>query len=317
MISTRTTFAIAAFAVAIGLGPQSAATAQDYPTKAITLVVGYAAGGGTDAVVRALADPLSKKLGVTILVQNVTGAGGGVAAVNVARAKPDGYTLIATTSSTFSLEPLMHPTAYKDSDFVHVSTIGQFQGAILAPSNAPFSNFAEMVAYLKKEKRPLKHATYFQLDRLLMGYVAKQAGFEVVFVPVDGGNGTVRAILGKSVDTGYSGGSWSPYVSSGDAKVIFATSHDRLALAPDVPAMKDLGYDIGTTNYITVSAPTGTPDAIVQKISDAIGAAIEDEKLQKLGKNRFMEVKHWNAKESRNIIDLELKAFKTMFDISK
>src|SRR5690606_36955856 len=141
----------------------------------------------------------------------------------------------------------------------HIATVVQFQGAIFSPSSAPFSTYQEMVDYAKKLDRPLKHANYFQLDKLLMQYIANKEGVKVDFVPVNGGNGTVQAILAGAVDPGYAGGSWKPYVDSGQAKAIFATSLERLKLAPNLPSMKDFGYEIGTTNYITVSAPKGVP----------------------------------------------------------
>ena len=256
-------------AAAALLGAAGAAQAADFPTKAITMVVGYPAGGGTDLLVRAMAEPLQQRLGQQILVQNVAGAGGGVAAVRVSRAPGDGHMLLVTTSSTFSLEPQVQPTAYKESDFVHVATIGQFQGAVFANAKKPFSSLKELIAHVKAENRPIRHATFFQLDKLLLTYIAKKEGVDVVHVPVQGGSGAVHAVLQGDVDTAYSGGSWSPQVESGAAKALFATSYDRLALAPDLVSMKDLGYDIGTTSYMTVHAPAGTPKDVVDKLAKA------------------------------------------------
>jgi tripartite-type tricarboxylate transporter receptor subunit TctC len=290
------------------------AIAQDYPSKPITIVVGYAAGGGTDAAIRAMAGPFSEIIGERVLVQNVAGAGGGVAAVRVSGAEPDGYTLLATTSSTFSLEPLVQQTVYSNDDFTHVATVVQFQGAIFAPASAPFDNYAEMIAHLKETGRPLKHATYFQLDRLLMDYIAQKEGVQIDFVPVNGGNGAVQAVLSASVDTAYSGGSWSPHTQSGEAKPIFATSYERLAFAPDLEAMKDLGYEIGTTNYITISAPAGTPEDVVKKISEALKQVTADEAMTTMGEQRFMQVQHWGPQETTEIIDFEIRSFQEMFE---
>jgi tripartite-type tricarboxylate transporter receptor subunit TctC len=312
-INRRTILAAAAITIA-GCMP---AVAQDYPTKPVTIIVGYAAGGGTDVSIRAMAGPLAEILNERVLVQNVGGAGGGVAAVRVAGAKPDGYTLLATTSSTFSLEPLVQQTVYSDSDFTHIATVVQFQGAIFAPASAPFDNYAEMIAYLKETGRPLKHANYFQLDRLLMDYIARKEGIQVDFVPVQGGNGAVQAILSESVDTAYSGGSWSPHTQSGEAKPIFATSYERLVFAPDLEAMKDLGYDIGTTNYITISAPAGTPEDVVNKLSDALKQVTADEAMTKMGEQRFMEVGHWGPQETVDLINFEIESFREMFDATR
>lgn len=297
----------------LALALTGSAMAQDYPSGPITIVVGYAAGGGTDTALRAIAAPLSDVLGVRILVQNSGGAGGGVAAVKVSRAEPDGYTLLATTSSTFSLEPQVQTTAYKSEDFVHIATVSQFQGAVFAPASAPYNTYEELVAFAK-DKGTLKHANYFQLDKLLMGYIAEKEGFKVEFVPVRGGNGAVQAVLSQSVDTAYSGGSWAPLASSGDVKPIFATSLDRLALAPDVPSMKDIGYEIGTTSYITISAPAGTPDNVVTTISDALAKVMDNEAVKNMGQQRFIEAKHWGPEETKEILAFEEKSFKEMFE---
>lgn len=315
----KSTLALAGAAALLGATFCAGAGAQaaEFPTKTITIVVGYGAGGGTDILVRALAEPLGRKLGEQVLVQNVPGAGGGVAAVRVARADADGHTLLVTTSSTFSLEPQLQKTAYKDDDFVHVATIGQFQGAVFANANKPFSSLKELVAHAKAENRPIKHATFFQLDRLLLNYIAKKEGVEVVPVPVKGGSGAVQAVLQGDVDTAYSGGSWAPQVESGAAKALFATSYDRLALAPDLVSMKDLGYDIGTTSYMTVSAPAGTPQAVVDELAAALAEATANPSVQEVGEKRFMEVKSWGPAETREILDKETKAFAEMIAIGE
>ncbi|MGB7180549.1 MAG: tripartite tricarboxylate transporter substrate binding protein [Burkholderiaceae bacterium] len=290
----------------------SVAMAADFPTKQLTVIVGYSAGGGTDTIVRSMTDPLAKVLGQKILVQNVGGAGGGVAAVRVSKADADGYTLLATTSSTFSLEPQTKKTIYKNGDFKHVATIAQFQGVMFANKDKPYASLTEMIDKAKAENRPIKFASFFQLDKLVMQYIGKRAGVEMIPVPVKGGNGAVKAVLGGEVDAGYSGGSWAPHVQAGAAKALFATSYDRLGLAPDVPAMKDLGYDIGTTSYLTVSAPANTPDAVVKQLSAAIKEALAQPGPQEAGKKRFMDMTYYDDVATRKIIDKEIAAFGEM-----
>ena len=315
----KSTIALAGAAALLGatLCAGGAAQAAEFPTKTITIVVGYAAGGGTDILVRALAEPLGQKLGQQVLVQNAPGAGGGVAAVRVAREPADGHTLLVTTSSTFSLEPQLQKTAYKDGDFAHVATIAQFQGAVFANANKPFNSLKELVALVKAENRPIRHATFFQLDKLLLNYIAKKEGVELAPVPVKGGSGAVQAVLQGDVDTAYSGGSWAPQVESGAAKALFATSYERLALAPDLVSMKDLGYDIGTTSYMTVSAPDGTPKDVVEKLAAALAEATALPAVRQVGQKRYMEVRTWGPAETRKIIDTETKAFAEMIAVSE
>lgn len=305
-----------AIAAAGALGLAGAATAQTFPTKPVTVIVGYAAGGGTDVMIRALVEPLSKELGQPILVQNVNGAGGGVAAARVAKLPADGYTLLATTSSTFSLEPQTQKTAYKDEEFTHIATVAQFQGVFFSRSDKPFNTLPELIARAKETKQPIKYASYFQLDRLVMQYIGKKEGVQIIPVPVAGGAGSVQAVLSGDVDTGYSGGSWSPLVQAKTAKLLFATSYDRLKLAPQLPSMKDLGYAIGTTSYITISAPKGVPQAVIDRIAAGFKKATESPEAQKVGAATHLDVEFLGPEGTRKVIADEITAFAEMIKVT-
>lgn len=305
-----------AIAVLGSISFAGAAQAQDYPSKPVTVIVGYAAGGGTDVVVRSMVEPLSKELGQPILVQNVNGAGGGVAAARVAKMAPDGYTILATTSSTFSLEPQTQKTAYKDEEFTHIATVAQFQGVFFTRVDKPFDTLPALLKRAKESKQPIKFASYFQLDRLVMQYIGKQEGVQMIPVPVAGGAGSVQAVLSGDVDAGYSGGSWSPLIQNKSAKLLFATSFDRLKLAPDLQSMKDLGYTIGTTNFITISAPKGTPQAIIDKIAAGFEKAAKSPEATKTGSAMHMDIAYYGPAQTRKIIDEEIKAFAEMIKVT-
>jgi len=253
-----------------------AAQAADYPTKAVTAIVGYRAGGGTDTLVRAAAEPLAKTLGQPVLVQNKPGAGGGVAALYTSKSKPDGYTMVITTSTTYSLEPQIQKTAYKSDDFTHIAVIGQFQEAIFTKAGAPFNSFKDMLTYAKKENRPLKYASFYQLDRLITGYIADKEGIKIIPVPVKGGAGVMPAVLGGHVDFGWSGGSFAPHARAGTITMLGAMTYERLVQFPEVPSMKDFGYPTGTQVFILVSAAKGTPMPIAKKLAAAWAEAMKD-----------------------------------------
>lgn len=288
------------------------AYADNFPSKPITVIVGYGAGGGADAVIRALTEPLGKILDATILVQNVSGAGGGVAASRVARSDADGYTLLATTSSTFSLEPQATKTTYKNDDFVHIATIAQFQGAMFAKADKPYQTLPQLIDLAKKENRPIKYASFFLVDKLVMNYIGKIEGVEMIPVPVKGGVGAVQTALSGDVDIAYSGGSWAPHVESGAAKVLFATSFDRLKLAPNLVSMKDLGYPLDSTSYLTLSAPKGTPKVIVDKIAAAVEQAMAAELVQKAASSRYMDGTFYGSAQTTEILQTESDSFATM-----
>ena len=261
-----TIFGAALLGAAIA-APTAAVLAADFPSKAVTMIVAYRAGGGTDTLARAAADPLGKILGQPVLVQNKPGAGGGVAALYTSKTKPDGYTFVVTTSTTYTLEPQLKKVAYKSDDLRHVAVIGQFQEAIFTKTGAPFKTLKEMIATAKKEKRALKYASFYQLDRLVTGFIADREGIKIIPVPVKGGAGVMPAVLGGHVDFGWSGGSFAPHARAGTITMLGAMTKERLGQFPDLMSMKDFGYPGGTEVFITVSAAAGTPEPIVKKLA--------------------------------------------------
>jgi tripartite-type tricarboxylate transporter receptor subunit TctC len=258
----------AAFTIPVG-----AAQAAEFPTKPINMIVAYQAGGGTDVMARAMADRMSAVLGQPVLVQNKPGAGGGVAALYTASAGADGHTIVVSTSTTYTLEPHVQKVAYKNEDFTHIANIGMFQEAIFSKAGSPFKTLKEMIAYAKKGKRPLKYASLYQLDKLFTGYIAEREGIEIIPVPVRGGAGVMPAVLGGHVDFGWSGGSFAPHVLAKTIDLLAVMTYERQPAFPDAPAMKDLGYDVGTEVFITVSTSAKAPKSAVDKIAAALKEA--------------------------------------------
>ena len=297
------------FAVA---GP--AAQAQEWPTKALTVVVAYPAGGGTDSLIRVMTDILSEKLGQKILVQNVSGAGGGVAAARVAKVKPDGYTVLATNSTSITLAPLVQKMLYDIDSFEHVAILGEFQNAMFANKDKPFNTLDELVAFAKKEGRPVSFASQLAIDRLLMQYIAKVKGFELRPLPVKGGAGAVQAVLAGDVDLSFSGGSWAPIVAAGNAKVLFAASYERLKQAPNLVSMKDLGFPFGVTSHISLHAPAGTPAPIVEKIAAAFKPAVEGKRAQNVGEKRNMAIAFQDTAGARQAMQKERKTYEKILE---
>ncbi|MEZ5935794.1 MAG: tripartite tricarboxylate transporter substrate binding protein [Alphaproteobacteria bacterium] len=291
LIDRRKATTLIAAGIATAAFITGAASAQEnWPSGPVTVVVAYPAGGGTDTSIRAMTDIVSEALGQPILVQNVGGAGGGVAATQVAQMAPDGYTLLATNSTSITLAPLVQKATYDMDSFEHVAILGEFQNAMFANVDKPFSTLDELVENAKAEGRPVSFASQLAIDRLLMQYVAKERGFELLPVPVNGGNGAVQAVMAGDVDLSFSGGSWAPIVAAGDAKALFAASYERLKLAPDLVSMKDLGFPFGVTSHISLHAPAGTPSEVVEKIAAAFGPAVAGEMAQNVGQKRNMDM---------------------------
>jgi len=293
------------------------AQAADFPTKAITMIVGYRAGGGTDTLARAAAEPLAKILGQPVLVQNKPGAGGGVAALFTSKSEPDGHTIVMTTSTTYTLEPQLQKVAYKKDDFTHIANIGQFQEAIFTKAGAPFSTLEEMFAFAKKEGRALKYASFYQLDRLLIGYIADKAGVEIIPVPVKGGAGVMPAVLGGHVDFGWSGGSFAPHARAGTITMLSAMTYERLSQFPDLPSMKDHGYPVGTEVFITVSAAKGTPKAIADKIAAGLKEAMATKTVVDMMEKRNQLILFHGPDELPGLLDKQTASYAEVVKLLK
>ncbi len=268
-----------------------AAIAQDdWPSDPVTIVVAYPAGGGTDSAIRAMTDIVSGELGQPILVQNVGGAGGGVAAARVMREEADGYTVLATNSTSITLAPLVQQSIYDIDDFDHVAILGDFQNAVFTGPQQPWDSLDEVIEVVRSEGRPMTYASQLAIDRLLMLYIAKERGIDLRPVPVNGGSGAVQAVLSGDVDVSFSGGSWRPIVEAGDAKALFAASYDPLPVAPDLPSMSDLGFDFGVTSRISLHTPAGVPSERLEKLSAAFDKAVNSGRGQQVGEQRSMDM---------------------------
>jgi tripartite-type tricarboxylate transporter receptor subunit TctC len=287
MLSWKSASVAAAALAALTLAGPS--WAQEFPTKPITIFVGFAAGGGTDAVIRAMAEPLTKSLGQTVLVQNKPGAGGGVSAMAVKAAEPDGYTLIGTGSLTYTFEPLVLKTQYDAKDFAHIAIVSKFEDGLFTHPSRPYKSMRDVINAAKAENRDIKYASQYQLDKLIFEYVAKKEGIKIIPVPTGGGNGAVQAVLANQVDFGFSGGTFGPQAETGEVRVIGSMMTERMGRFPEIFSMVDNGWDIGGGNYLMLSAPKNTPKPVLDKLAKAMEEATKAPNVQAVVRSRYMK----------------------------
>jgi tripartite-type tricarboxylate transporter receptor subunit TctC len=285
------------FALALGLAATSSAMppaeAQPaYPAKAITLVVPFAAGGTTDIVARLMADHMSRTLGHSVIVENIAGAGGTTGASRVARAAPDGYTLLMGNLGTQAASVGLYPKLSYDprTDFEPVMNSASTPMLVVARKDLPVKDFREFVAYLKANAEKLNygsggvgstsHLTCLFLDSLL--------GVKPQHVPFRGSGPALNALLGGQVDYVCDQTvAIVPTVQAKEGKGLVVAVKDRLPVIPDVPtsAEQDLPQ-FQATGWNAMFAPKGTPKAIVDRLNAAARAALKDEVTRK----RFLEL---------------------------
>lgn len=273
-IPTFRNVGLALVAVGIGTAMVAGPVLAEYPDRPITLMIGYKAGGGTDTVGRVLAKVMGRELGQQVNIVNKAGAGGGIATINLKKARPNGYTLLLNPSTSLTLNPyLVKKLTYKIDDFVYAGMLTAYQPALVAPIDRPYNNLKEFLAYSKKNPS-LKYAALNSTARMVMHVILKDSGLNVSTVPVKGGAGMLTVVFGGHVDLAYSGGIHQQHPTK--IKLIAAATSARQPLGPNIPTLRESGYDIALDSFTTMILPKGTPKAVIAKVGAAVKAASTD-----------------------------------------
>ncbi len=274
-----------------------AATAQAWPTKPISYVVPFTPGGSTDIVGRTVAQILSTSLGQPVVVENKPGAAGGVGAAFVAKAKPDGYTLLGGTISTHAINAALYKNLGYDpvKDFEPIVLVGFVPNALFVNPQLPVNNVQEFIALLKKDDNVRSFASSGSgtSTHLAGELFADLLGIKVTHVPYKGSPQALQDVAGGQVPFTFDQlTAGAPLAKAGKLKLLAVTSPKRSALAPDTPPLIEAGVaGFESVSWQAVYAPKGTPKAIVQRLADDIitGLKVKDTR-DKLANSLGMEV---------------------------
>ena len=262
-----------------------------YPERPIKLVVPFAPGGNADIVGRLVAEGMAQALGQPMIVENRAGAGGGVGAAEVARAAPDGYTLLSGSNGPLTVNPFVQSNLSYDplKDFLPIGLTSLAPHALIVNAAVPAKTVAELVALSKKQQvgvgtSGIGSATHLTLERF-----NAQTGAKLVHVPYKGGGALLPDLVAGTIQgamTEFS--SALPHHRSGKARFVAVASAKRLAQAPDVPTMIESGVaDFTAASYIGVLAPARTPAAALSRLQSALAAALKSpktlERMKELG----------------------------------
>lgn len=262
----------------LALSPASAQDAAPFPSRPIRLIVPAPAGGGADLLGRTIAARLSERPGWTVVVENKTGAGGNIAGAEVARAAPDGYTLLFTASSTYSLNPnlMKDPPFDQLKDLVPVASIGRSPWMLTVPAASEFKTVADVVAYGKANPGKLAFA-FWQSSVLVTGETFGQlAGVQMRKVPYKGQVEATTDFLGGRLPVFFTDTAGArPQVDAGTMRVLAVTTVKRSDSFPNVPTMREAGLDVVTDSMLAVFAPAGTPRPILERLNADISKIIE------------------------------------------
>jgi len=254
-------------------------TTAGYPSQPVRIVVPFAAGGATDVTARIIGQKMADEWGATVIIENKPGATGAIAAEYVAKANPDGYTLLMGTGSVNSVFPAVKKNLPFDTlrDFAAVSNFFVTPNILVVHPSVPAQNVAEFIALLKAHPKDYNFASSGAGSSIhLSGELFKQmAGVEMVHVPYKGSAPAVADLLAGHVKVMFDNlaSSW-PYVTQGQLRALGVTGAERDPLAPGVPAIAETLPGFDASSWAGLMAPAKTPPAIVEKISAAVQRAV-------------------------------------------
>ena len=268
-----------------------AAQAGDWPTRSITAVVPYAAGGNTDTMARIASERLTAVLGQPVIVENVAGASGAIGATRVAQAAPDGNTLLFASASQIIIAPLVQKTHYDpQKDFVPVSIVGAGPYILGVKASLPANTFQEFIAYARDNPGKLNYASAGPggIIHLTTALLAARAGIQMTHVPYKSGAPALNGLLTGEVDVYFGNASeLLQQAASGRVRLLAVSSAARLKQLPDMPTIGEFYPGFLVTSWNGFFAPTGTPQPIVRLLARETRNAAKDpaiaDRLLKLG----------------------------------
>ena len=275
----------AVLAATIGTG---AFAQDDYPNRAITILVPFAPGGVVDLASRTIGEGLQRKLGQEVIVENRAGGSGFIAATAAAQSAPDGYTLFMGEAGTLTINPSLFETTPYDAeaDFTAVSTITDTPLILVANKAASFKTFAEFLETAKVNPGTITYSSagIGTLNHLAPEWMSLEAGITMAHIPYKGGRPAATAVASGEVDASVvSYSSTKPFIDSGDVIVLATTSASRIAPSPDTPTMQEGGVpNVDTSQWTGLMAPAGTPDAILDKLNATIAEILAEPAVSKL-----------------------------------
>jgi tripartite-type tricarboxylate transporter receptor subunit TctC len=279
--------------------------AAAYPTKPITLVIPFPPGGGTDTVGRPLASVAHNHLGQPMVVINKAGGSGAVGAQYVANAKPDGYTILHGLNVLTELpqvdQLLGRTPAFKKEQFIPIGQVTVTPFAVMVNAESRWKTFGDFVAEARQKPDEFQYASagVYSTTHFMWEMILKATNLRVRHMPTTGGGPIMMAVLGKHVDISHCvvPAVCAPQVEARKVRLLAMTSEKRLPAYPDVPTLKELGYDVTHSIWHTLMVPAGTPPEVVGKLRQGLKGMVDDEAFKSLMAKLGERVQYMSGEE--------------------
>ncbi|MGA7389433.1 MAG: tripartite tricarboxylate transporter substrate binding protein [Pseudolabrys sp.] len=314
-MTSRIFLALVATLVVLAGGPSS--HAQDYPSRPVTLVVPWPAGGTTDIGMRALASATEKYLKQKIVIENRPGAAGVLGPQQVAQnATPDGYTLVQIPITVFRF-PFMRKTNLDPAnDFTYIIGVSGYTFGVVVRGDAPWKTFRELIDYARANPGKINYGTPGAGTTLhiTMEQIAKQQGVKWVHVPFKGTPETTGALLGGHIDAVADATGWSSLVNSGQLRLLVLWTATRSKNWPDVPTLREAGIDMVSNSPFGIAGPKGVDPAVVKIIHDAFKKGAEDPAYLETTAKLDQEPAYMSSDDYRRYVAVQLVEQKRLIE---
>ena len=308
---------VSAVAILAMAGVCGVASAAEWPTKPITLIVPWSAGGGTDLTARLVFSYAEKILGQKVIIVNKPGAGSEIGLTELALAKPDGYTWGFTNSPIVEGIILSRDTKFTMESFEPCCNIVYDPGIIVVRTDSQFKSMEEFIEYAKENPGVITvgNTGSGSDDDIAVRIMERETGIKVTQVPFEGAAPQTTALLGGHIAAGAINVTEAvPYVNAQKMRALAVMDEERSYLLPDVPTFKELGYDVVSGSARGVSAPAGTPKEIIEKMAAVVKQVLDDPDFQKKAEEAYQLIKYMNPEELKEYTTKNYKRLQEMYE---
>jgi len=315
---TLNTLVLGCWFLGLENGLAQSPTKEKFPNRPITMIVNYGAGGSTDVAVRLLAKGAEKKLGVPVVIVNKPGGGGVVGTTELAKAKPDGYTIGTLTIGALSAVPSLQSVPYQPfKDFDFISGFGRYLYAIFVKADSPYRSLKDVVEAARKNPGKISYGSMSAGIAIGLKYVEAKENVKMTYIPLQSGQETATSLIGGHTTLAIGGMEVFQFVLSKEARGLGSLTEERWPHMPDVPTLKELGYDVDLTGWMAFGSPMGVPGERLEIIYDAFKEASNDPEAKATLEKLKINAPYITGEQAKKIYQQRALEWKPLIDALK
>jgi tripartite-type tricarboxylate transporter receptor subunit TctC len=283
----------------------SLCSAQQYPGRPLNLLINFVPGGTVDVASRILATKSEKFLGQPFIISNNGGGGGSVGLGVITKERPDGYHLLGCTSTGMTIIPHLRAVPYTLEDFSPILNYAAMRSGLAIRADSPWKSFKELVDYARSNPGKVTYGTagVGTTVHLAMEYVGKEERIQWTHIPYPGSAPAIAALLGGHISAVSTDTTWMPHVKAGTLRLLATYEENRMKAFPDVPTLRELGYDYTSVTLYLMAAPKGIPAPVIKKLEDVFRKGMEEPEFIETMSRLELEVTYRNSVEAKKTLE--------------